>query len=171
MSSAGGARRVGRMATLGGRLAALDADRLVGRRAELAFLERVLDGQGEARVVFLHGPAGIGMITVLRAAARTAAARGYTTLTIDGRGVAAAPAPLAEAFAPAFEEDQPLLLIDAFERLDDHAELLRDELMPLLSERAVVLVAGRRPPSSIWFRDGWEAVCADRRPLTTQDSC
>jgi hypothetical protein len=149
------------MATLGGRLAALDADRLVGRRTELAFLERVLDGQGEASVVFLHGVAGIGKSTLLRAAARTAAARGYTTLTIDGRAVAASPAALTEAFAPAFEEDQPLLLIDAFERLDDQAELLRDELMPLLSERAVVLVAGRRPPGSVWFRDGWEAVCAD----------
>src|SRR5947208_605366 len=160
MTAAGGERRAGRIATLGGRLAALDADRLVGRRTELAFLERVLDGKGEASVVFLHGPAGIGKSTLLRAAARTAAARGFTTLTIDGRGVAASPGALAEAFAPAFEDDQPLLLIDAFERLDDRAELLRDELLPLLSERAVVLVAGRRPPSSIWFRDGWEAVCA-----------
>jgi hypothetical protein len=58
--TASASRGAWREATLGGRLAALDADRLVGRRHELALVERVLDRESHSSVVFVHGPVGIG---------------------------------------------------------------------------------------------------------------
>lgn len=60
--------------TLADHLAALDRDRFRGRGAELARLEEILAGATPQRVVFLHGPGGIGKSTVLREVMRRAAA-------------------------------------------------------------------------------------------------
>jgi hypothetical protein len=161
--TASASRGAWREATLGGRLAALDADRLVGRRHELALVERVLDRESHSSVVFVHGPVGIGKSALLRAAARSALERGYSVHVVDGRATVPVPDALAEALAPAFESDQPLVLIDAYEHLAELGEVLRRDLLAALSEQAVVLIGSRTPPESGWSQGGWESIFTDLR--------
>jgi len=60
--------------TLANRLADADEERFVGRRRELRFFDRLLDGELDMAVVLVVGRAGIGKSTLLREVARR---RGY----------------------------------------------------------------------------------------------
>jgi AAA ATPase domain len=149
------------MATIGARLAERDRRRFVGRDAELAFLERCLDGEAGASVVLIHGPGGIGKSTLLRELARRAGARGRRAHFVEGRELAPAPRALDAALALAREELEPLVLIDTYEQmtaLDGH---LRGTVVPSLPERALVVIAGREPPSRGWLEGGWESVAVE----------
>ena len=87
----------------------------VGRSAELARLEGLLDHRPPVNVVLLHGPAGIGESALLHELARRAGES--TVVAVDAREVA----PLAEkvdrALAPAITARRPLVLLDSWERL------------------------------------------------------
>ena len=67
-----------------------DARRLgfVGRATELAAFVAALDGSAPARVLFVHGPGGIGKSTLLDEMRRRAVARGRPVVSLDGRDVA-----------------------------------------------------------------------------------
>jgi hypothetical protein len=41
------------------------------------------------------------------------------------------------------------------------AEVLRDQVLLALPATAIVIIAGRRRPAALWFRDGWEHVVQD----------
>ena len=75
----------GERATIGQRLAAADAARFVGRRAELERLEALLVDVPERNVVLLHGPGGIGKSTLLRELVRRAEAAGWPSRIIEAR--------------------------------------------------------------------------------------
>ncbi|MCP2339039.1 ATP-binding protein [Actinomadura rupiterrae] len=57
----------------------------VGRRAELARFRAVLAGTDDARVLFVHGPGGIGKTALLRQFAWLAGRAGRRTIWLDGR--------------------------------------------------------------------------------------
>ncbi|MFC4914077.1 AAA family ATPase [Actinomadura gamaensis] len=57
----------------------------VGRRAELARFRAVLAGADDARVLFVHGPGGIGKTALLRQFAWLAGRAGRRTIWLDGR--------------------------------------------------------------------------------------
>jgi hypothetical protein len=142
-----------RGATLGGRLALLDADRLVGRAEELALLEDMLGGRRSERVLYVRGPAGIGKSTLLRAAARRGAERGFAVLALD---------PLAASLEPVLAEERPLVLVDDYDPDSPLGAKLRAELSSL-SEHAVVVIAGRRAPDPGWFAGGWDTLIVDHK--------
>jgi hypothetical protein len=146
------------MATIGARLDERDRRRFVGRGTELAFLERCLGGEGDASVVLIHGPGGIGKSTLLRELARRAGASGRRAHFVEGRELAPAPRALDAALAAAREEREPLVLIDTYERMTALDSYLRHNVVPGLPERALVVIAGREPPGRGWMEGGWEGV-------------
>ena len=151
------------MATIGTRIAERDRRRFVGREAELAFLERCLDGDADASVVLVHGPGGIGKSTLLRELARRAGSRGRRAHFVEGRELAPAPRALDAALAAAREELEPLVLIDTYEQMTALDGYLRNTVVPRLPERALVVIAGREQPSRGWLEGGWESVAVQLR--------
>src|SRR3954447_10646614 len=73
--------------TLADKLAQADEERFVGRRKELALLDRLLVEEPPAHVVLLHGPGGRGKSTLLREVAPRGRGRGFGPVMGDGRAV------------------------------------------------------------------------------------
>lgn len=157
--------------TLADRLARRDAERFVGREAELAVFRALLTDDPSASVVFVHGPGGIGKSTLLREIARLAAVHGCSPWSLDGRELVPVPGELETVFTAAREEPRPIVLLDTYERVSDLDAVLRQRLIPALPERALVVIAGREPPAPEWFEDGWEHVTRSLRlgPLTAAE--
>jgi len=135
------------------------ASGFVGRSAELARLEGLLDHQPPVNVVLLHGPAGIGKSALLHELARRAGES--TVVAVEARELA----PLAEevdrALAPALTARRPLVLLDSWERLAALDGHLRRHVLPRLPADALVVIASRHAPGTGWFSAGWDHVVVD----------
>jgi hypothetical protein len=142
--------------TLGSLLAAMDERAFVGRVEELAACVRVFSGETTGRVVFVHGPGGVGKSALLRETVRRGRELGFGLVTIEGRDVAPTAEALQAALAPALKIERPLVLIDSYELLAPLDEHLRRSLLPELPEAGVLLIGSRLPPEPGWSRDGWE---------------
>ena len=140
----------------------------VGRRDELARFDEIIRGQGPARVLFVHGPGGIGKTALLDQFRIRGRSAGRTPVSIDGRDVDCSAAGLAAAFDRIAGSSAPaadLLLLDGYERFGPIDSWVRSEFLPSLDAGMVVVLAGREPPSAAWRTDpGWRAV-ATVQPL------
>src|SRR3954453_17535808 len=132
--------------TLADKLAQADEERFVGRRKELALLDRLLVEEPPAHVVLLHGPGGLGKSTLLREVARRGRARGFFPVMADGRALAPAPGEIERALAGVEELWRPLILLDTFERLETLGGWLRERLLPTLPAGAGGVLAGGHAP-------------------------
>jgi hypothetical protein len=147
--------------TLAARLEDRDRSRFTGRANEIAFLDRCLDSDDPpASVVHICGPGGVGKSTLMREAARHARDRGICVVAIDGRELGPAPGALEAALRKAGHEERLLVLLDSYERMTALDSYLRQELLPDLPDRTIVLIAGRGAPDPGWFTGGWEALTA-----------
>jgi hypothetical protein len=151
----------------------------VGRAAELASFEELLDASTPRCVLFLHGPGGIGKTTLLHQFRVCARAAGRSVILIDGRDVDCSPDGFREALDRAITKQRPdaagssrtrdgldraVLLFDGYERFGPLDGWIREEFLPSLVAGAVVVVAGRDPPSPPWRTDpGWRALVACHR--------
>ena len=147
--------------TLAQRVAAIDRARFRGRARELALLEGLLDDDHSGHVVLLHAPGGMGKSALLRELARRASDRGLTPRLLDGRDVAPVPGEIDRLLDGVHADERPLVIFDSYERMSGADGWLRQRLVPSLPERAVVVLAGRRPPAEGWLRDGWEHVAVE----------
>jgi hypothetical protein len=147
--------------TLAARVGDRDRQRFVGRTAELSFLERCLGENPPASVVLIHGPGGIGKSTLLRELARRAEAYDRAAFMVEGREIPPVPDALEALLAGARHHKRPLVLIDTYERMAALDGYLRRGLLPSLTDQAVVVIAGRRPPSAAWFAGGWEGIAVE----------
>ncbi|GIE99263.1 ATP-binding protein [Paractinoplanes rishiriensis] len=144
----------------------------VGRGAELGAFGEALGGSGR-RVLFLHGPGGIGKSSTLHEFHRRARALGRTVVAVDGRDVDPAPDAFRTALGTAGLPAGAVLLIDGYEHLAPLDGWLRRDFLPGRSDADVVVIAGREPPASAWRTDpGWRRLAAIRRlePLDRADS-
>jgi hypothetical protein len=147
--------------TLAARLEDRDRSRFTGRANEVAFLDRCLDADDPpASVVHICGPGGVGKSTLLREMARHARDRGILVIAVDGRELGPAPGALEAALQKEDQEQRLLVLLDSYERMAALDSYLRQELLPQLPDRALVLIAGRGAPDPAWFTGGWEALTA-----------
>jgi len=138
-----------------------DARRLgfVGRAAELAAFGAALSGHTPARVLFVHGPGGIGKSTLLDEMRRRAAGRGRPVVSLDGRDVAGSIPAVSAAVAAVDGDPGPVLLVDTYELLTPLDRWFRGELLPSLPAAAVAVLAGREPPGAAWSADaGWRRL-------------
>ncbi len=125
----------------------------VGRRAERAVLRRLLDDDGPI-VCFVHGLAGVGKSSLLRAfAAETDA----PVVLLDGEAIE----PTEAGFLRALDGDiemttaaarRVVLVIDAYERLGLLDDWLRRVFVPSLPSHVRVVIAGRDAPVAAWNR-------------------
>ncbi len=144
--------------TLGQRLEHLDQRAFVGRGRELAAFEQLLTEEPTANVLLIHGPGGVGKSTLVREAARRAAARGWTLHWIEGRELAPVPDALESAIGAARDEEHPLIVLDDYERCTALGGYLRRGLIPTLPVGAAVVVCSREPPEPGWFSGGLEQL-------------
>lgn len=139
----------------------LDAERFVGRESEVStYLAARADGGG--RVLYLHGPGGVGKSALLRELVRRTGAD--EVVRLDGRVVGAD----LDAVAAAVAVVPPggVLVVDEVDALLVARARLRDLLRALPAD-AVAVLAGRTAPDRDWFDDGFDQVLTDLpvRPL------
>ncbi len=147
--------------TLADRLEDRDRSRFTGRVDEIAFLDRCLDSEDPpASVVHICGAGGVGKSTLLREVARHARDRGIHVVAVDGRELGPAPGALEAALRKEEEADRLLVLLDSYERMVALDSYIRQDLLPELPDRVLVLIAGRGAPDAGWFTGGWEALTA-----------
>jgi hypothetical protein len=182
---------------LGQRLQRERARRFVGRAAELELFAARLGvaaagvttweqletdvptGPSEPSDLFsmlwVHGPGGIGKSTLLTAYAETARNAGFTVAEVDGGRIRPTPAGIRAAVRnPPVVSQAPTLrsssvvIIDAAERLDAAEEWLREEFLPGLPAKTLVVIASRRPPGEPWRSDpGWrDLLRVEGRPAS-----
>ena len=149
--------------------------RFVGRHRELASFDDAVSGRSPRRVLFLHGPGGIGKTTLLRELRARARAAGRPVVHLDGRDVDPSPEGLDTAVQAAVGRqtgNEPIerllagavLLIDGYEQLTAIEGWLRDARIPALRADTMVVLAGRDPPAAPWRTDpGWRHLIAVHR--------
>ncbi|MGB3444798.1 MAG: ATP-binding protein [Actinophytocola sp.] len=126
----------------------------VGRKEEVAAFDEALCGGG--RVLFVHGPGGVGKSALLSCFAQRAEEAGRTVTMLDGRMVDPSPAAFMAETGSMFADERPVLLIDTFERVHGLENWLRERFLPSLPAGTLVVVAGRIPPDMTWRADpGW----------------
>lgn len=147
-----------RVSTLGDRVSARDREEFVGRAAERARLEALLDPASGVSVVFVHGPGGIGKSALLRQVARAAGGRGWSPYWLEGRDLPPVSDAMELVLADILGVERPLVIFDTYEHLAGLDGYLRSRFVPALPEDAVVLIGGRGRPDAGWFAGGWEHV-------------
>src|SRR4051794_18610885 len=145
----------------------------VGREAERALLAGLSDPQGSTLVVHLHGIAGVGKSTLLRAALDDARAAGATVFRLDCRAIEPTERgflhELGEAIGGVADsvedvarrlsgfDTRVVLALDNYEVFRLMDTWLRQVFVPSLDQNARVLVAGREPPLPAWLAE-WHGL-------------
>ena len=135
----------------------------VGRAVELASFDDALAGRSARRVLFVHGPGGVGKTTLLLHLRSRARRAGRPAVYLDGRELDPSPEGFVHAVqtAGARDGEAPVLLVDGYEQLAPIDGWLRRDLVPSLPAEGVVVLGGREPPAPAWRGDlGWRALLA-----------
>jgi hypothetical protein len=145
---------------LAGRLGAARDDAFVGRTRELDLLTAALTGTSDVRVMFVHGPGGIGKTTLLDAMARLSRGGGRRVSYLDARDVECSPAAVLAAVGERTAGDpSAVLLVDGYELLAPLDRWFRTRFLPARPAGAVTVVAGREAPAAAWWLDpGWRRL-------------
>lgn len=138
----------------------VDAERFIGRHYELDVAAALLSPSATGRVLFVHGPGGIGKSATLRAIRRMGADAGYIVIALDPRR-------LAENFDNELEAlladppPRPLVLVDEADVLGSRILEVRDRLLDTLPDTARLVFGGRERPDPSWRADGLDAIVTD----------
>src|SRR5690606_18507418 len=133
----------------------------VGRSRELDHLCRMLDDE-EPLITHIHGIAGIGKSSLLRAFEARARGRGATVISLDCRMIAptargflrepgagmgfGSAGPAAAAGGLGELGERVVIALDTYERFRLMDDWLRQECFPPRPDNARVVLAGREPP-------------------------
>lgn len=174
--------------TLGSVLTEHRRRRFVGRSAEIELFRAALDHALDPpfSVLHVHGPGGIGKTSLLQALGAVAAGAGATVARLDGRDLDPSPGSVLEALketlaiptgygpiGPPEGGGRLVLLVDAYEHMTPLDPWFRTQLIPRLPASAIIVVAGRDPPTPAWRGDpAWGALLrvVSLRNLSPDDS-
>lgn len=159
------------------------AEAIIGRDAEVQLLLNSLRST-EQSIWYVHGIAGIGKSTLLRALASEAERNGCSVLLLDGR----ATEPTAAGFLASISQHignnltvaelaaslatypkTTAVIIDNYESLTLLDPWIRQVLVPALPNSTRVFLAAREPPSPGWRRDSPCNVLLHTLALKTLD--
>ncbi|MGJ6980780.1 ATP-binding protein [Aestuariimicrobium soli] len=155
---------------------AADAARFVGRSAELAAVNELLEPTTPTRLLYVHGPGGIGKSTLLRELVRHLRdGAGHSVVHVSARDLASDPERAADdliAAAPSRRNGELVcFVIDDADSLDNPdrkrpqlntlLDRLRDRLLDRLDDSSRLIVAGRRAPGPSWRQHGLDAITID----------
>ena len=164
----------------------IEAQQFIGRRDELALIERLLErARSEAAVAYAYGPRGVGKTALLRAAQRAADRHGLRTIAVaavpgedfaglmrqisGAWGIDAAkalPDALLTALASSTAAQGILLIIDDYDALGAEEDLVRTRFLYRLPPGTAVLLAGRLSPTALWpLERAWRSF-VERLPLS-----
>ena len=142
------------------------ASTLVGRHQELTALGALLEDGGPL-VAVVHGIAGIGKSTLVRAFAGRARARGASVLQLDASAIEPTERGFLAALAATLDDDgvvtlgdmaerlagaaeRVVLVVDTLERLRLLDDWLRQRFIPAVPDNVRVVLAGRDRPVPGW---------------------
>lgn len=148
----------------------------VGRRDELETLVGAAAAdEPPFLVAFVHGPGGIGKSRLLQAALSELAAAGHPVARLDCREIEPTPRGFLRALGAALGLEDPdpavatiarslaaapartVIGIDTYETFGLLDTWLRQDFLPNLPDRLLLLIAGREPPGPGWVADpGWQ---------------
>jgi hypothetical protein len=134
----------------------------VGRERELSVFRSWL-ASGEAAILAVSGPSGIGKTALLAAFEREAGVAGRPTVWVDGSAVLPTEADFLAALGQRDLEEaicalgatRPLVVFDAFEALGGVTRYVREQLVPRLDARVRLVVAGRHPLDAWHTGERW----------------
>ena len=143
------------------------ASALVGRDQELTALMALLD-EGGPLVAVVHGIAGVGKSTFVRAFAGRARTRGASVLQLDASAIEPTERGFLAALAGALDDDgvatlgdmserlarvgeRVVLIVDTLERLRLLDDWLRERFVPALPDNVRIVLAGRDQPAPGWI--------------------
>ena len=156
--------------TVADRLKSARRRRFVGRAAELElFLGALAASEPQFSVLWICGPGGVGKTALMRALGEAAADADVPVVSLDVRTIEPSPpafmAELARALGLPAEasarealagSEPAVLLLDTFEAAGGLEDWLREQFVPALPARSLVVVAGRNAPGGAWRQDpGW----------------
>lgn len=153
--------------TLRDHAADADADRFTGRDDALAVVRALFEPTSTRRVLYVHGPGGIGKSALLRAAGREAEALGITVDPHDARTLPTEFDLLVERVIGDARGPR-CIVIDEADVLGAIMRPLRDALLDSLDGDTRLILAGRRELDPSWRDDGLAAIVHDL-PLTPLD--
>ncbi len=131
---------------------------LVGRERELRRFADLIAAGNAPRILFLHGPGGIGKSSLLEGFRNTARQLDRKFNYLDARLLPARPDAVSRAIdqvlaEPHAGEGPRVLALDHTEQLAALDGWLRTELLPGLPAGIVLVVAGRHRPGPQWHAD------------------
>ncbi len=137
-----------------------DAEHFVGREAELDAVAELIDVRTPSRILFVHGPGGIGKSALLRAASRRADDSGFTVEAHDARTLQGGFDDLLLVLAGPGTGSR-FLVIDEVDHLGSMLAPLRDALLDRMPEDARIVLAGRNEPEQSWRAHGLPGIVVD----------
>lgn len=148
-----------------------EAERFVGRGEVLALVDAALDGHSDVRVLYLHGPGGVGKSAIVRAVGRRADGADRPVVRVDGRLVGPTLEHLRAAIAPATTAGS-VLLVDEVDEVASLRRELRELVLDTVPASGLVVVAGRAVPDRTWFDGELQSLVAvvAVRPLDRDDA-
>jgi len=148
-----------------------DAERFSGRTAELAIVDELLDRGGSHRLLYVHGPGGVGKSALLRATARLARVSGYQVDVYDARTLPGELRPLVERVIPSARARR-CIVIDEVDVLGAAVLPLRDAMLDSLDDATRVVIAGRAVPDPSWHEGALPGIVIDMhlRPLSDEEA-
>jgi len=159
-----GPRRMPRVSP-GKALVNRSTEEIVGRTAEIEVLLSSLESTAPS-IWYVHGIAGIGKSTLLRAFASAAGRKGSSVIWLDGRSIEPTTAGFLASLSQqagrdigvanlttTFSPPATAIVIDNYESLTLLDGWIRQVLVPALPSSALLVLAAREPPGPGWRRD------------------
>jgi len=137
----------------------------VGRRRELEIFDAILDDPASTtRLLYVHGPGGIGKTSVLQEWVHRCEVAGVEIVQLDAEHISARPRPFEQALGSAlgveFEalraapQRRVVVFIDNFDVLASLARWFRESLWPRMPDGVRFVLAARSAPDARWRVDG-----------------
>jgi hypothetical protein len=140
--------------------------RFVGRDAEISVFNELVNRSGQAALLWVYGPGGVGKSTLLHRLGQLVSDKGMPVLFPDARdlpptreGVVQG---LRQALEPAItsvddDEQRWVILLDTCEHFSEtEASAVRTEVLSQLPATSLIVMAARARPGLAWFTDpGW----------------